>query len=110
MRYFMPDISEPEEPEAPPETSLAFLQSVYRDPNQSMTRRMQAAIAALKFEHPALSVSGTVNHRGMATVMEAYRSASERGNTIEMKACTDAFKAIGPVTKPRDCAVAPDSR
>jgi hypothetical protein len=44
----------------PGETSLHFLQRVYRDPHQPMPRRMAAAKEAVSFEHPKLSAVGFV--------------------------------------------------
>jgi hypothetical protein len=100
----LPQVGEPKgEPESMPaaETSPEFLQAVYRSEEQFVATRMRAAIAALAFEYPKLSVSGHVSHRGMASIMEAFREAKARGNTIEMKACTEAFKSIGPTTPKR---------
>jgi hypothetical protein len=62
-------------PPAPPEgptaeTSLDLLRAIYRDPMQSLTVRMRAAIAALGYEHPKLLVSASVNHRGMGDAIE----------------------------------------
>ena len=52
------DLSEPPLKAAPitANSSLEFLQAIYSDPSQSISRRMRAAIAALPFEHPKLSV------------------------------------------------------
>jgi hypothetical protein len=55
------EIIEPElSPEIEGNTSLDFLQAIYRSADQPMTRRMRAAIAALPFEHPKLSVTANV--------------------------------------------------
>jgi crotonobetainyl-CoA:carnitine CoA-transferase CaiB-like acyl-CoA transferase len=40
--------------------SLDFLQAIYRSAEQPMNRRARAAIAALLFEHPKLSVTANV--------------------------------------------------
>jgi hypothetical protein len=45
----------------PSSGSLDFLRLVYSDPSQPINRRMRAAIAALPFEHPKLSVSANVD-------------------------------------------------
>ena len=78
---------EPQEIELPPDaTSLDFLRVVYRDARLPLSVRMRAAIAALAFEHPKLSVTANINtgfaerieqmmeRRGMRSVIDA-RSA-----------------------------------
>ena len=52
----------------PGETSLSFFQRVYRSVTQPMSRRMQAAMAALPHEHPKLGAVATVNNRGARIV------------------------------------------
>ncbi len=52
-------------------TSLHFMQAIYRDPAQPMTRRMRAAVAALPFEHPKL-LSMNANVTSFASMMEEY--------------------------------------
>jgi hypothetical protein len=68
---------EPTEMLAPDEVALAldassldFLRTVYRDPAQPLSVRMRAAIAALAFEHPKLSVNANINS-GFASRLEA---------------------------------------
>ena len=66
-------------------TSLDLLQAVYRSPDQPLSRRMRAAIAALPFEHPKLSVIATLgpNHGFAAKLENAIRSAQDRGLIID---------------------------
>jgi hypothetical protein len=60
-------------------TSLDFLRAVYRSPDQPMSRRMRAAIAALPFEHPKLSVSANIGPnvnfaKGLERALKTIRS------------------------------------
>ena len=48
----------------PHETSLDFSRKVYRSPRQPMSRRMRAAIEALRHEHPRLQAIATTNMSG----------------------------------------------
>jgi hypothetical protein len=53
-------------------TSLDLLREVYRDQRQPLSVRMRAAVAALPFEHPKLSVTGTAHlASGFANRLEA---------------------------------------
>jgi hypothetical protein len=67
---------------APGETSLDFLQRVYRSVRQPMTRRMRAAEFALQFEHPKLGAIATASMSGQdfASLLESaiQRSGKER--------------------------------
>jgi len=56
----LPDLSERRNDEPEPETSLAYLQSVYRNAALPISTRMQAAGMALPFEHPKLAVLATL--------------------------------------------------
>jgi hypothetical protein len=52
-------------------SSLDLLQAVYRDSQQPISRRMRAAIAALPFEHPKLSVVAALGpNDGFAAKLE----------------------------------------
>ena len=62
----------------PDATSLEFLQAIYRDPNQPDTKRLRAAIAALPFEHPKLSVTAVLDSEGFGAKLEAARQRSAK--------------------------------
>ncbi len=49
-------------------TSLHFMQAIYRDGRQPMTRRMRAAQIAIPFEHAKLEI--TLDSDGFANVLE----------------------------------------
>ncbi len=62
-------------------SSLDFLQAVYRDSAQPMTRRIRCAVAALPFERPKLAVVATMSGgKDFAALLEA---AISRGKVIE---------------------------
>ena len=46
------------------ETSLSFLQKIYRSPSQPIARRMRAAMAALQHEHPKLTAMAVNSMNG----------------------------------------------
>jgi hypothetical protein len=91
----------PEGPEA--ETSLALLQAVYRDRSMPLPTRMRAATVAIAYEHPKLSVSMAVNHRGMgdridqarAKHLEAQRLAEPEG-AVQSAEDAPSFRRIVP--------------
>jgi hypothetical protein len=56
------------------ENRLDLLQSIYRDPELPLPTRMRAATVAIAYEVPKLSVSMSVNHRGMADQIDAAHS------------------------------------
>ena len=77
------EVVEPYDIELSPEiegnTSLDFLQAIYRSADQPMNRRMRAAIAALPFEHPKLSVTVNVGPNvGFAKQLEAAREIRDQ--------------------------------
>src|SRR5450631_3371655 len=75
-------------PEIEGNTSLDFLQAIYRSADRPMSRRMRAAIAALLFEHPKLSVSANIEPNiGFAARLErALKTARGEPLVIEVTA------------------------
>lgn len=65
-------------------TSLEFLQAVYRDPGQPVSRRMRAAIAALPFETPKLSATATFSGDGFAARLEEAIARSWRATELSV--------------------------
>jgi hypothetical protein len=75
-------------PAAPEDVdALTHLQAIYRDPQHPPASRMRAAIAALAFERPKLSVSARVSHVGMADRMEAVaRQLAPQSTAVTIEA------------------------
>jgi hypothetical protein len=70
---------------APGETSLSFLQRVYRSVRQPMSRRLRAAIEALPHEHPRLGAVaiGSMNGEDFAAMLD--RAIERSGKEREVK-------------------------
>ncbi len=70
---------------APGETSLSFLQRVYRGVKQPMSRRLRAAIEALPHEHPRLGAVaiGRMNGADFATMLEKAIERSGKGREVK---------------------------
>lgn len=66
-------------------TSLDFLRAIYRDQRQPLATRMRAAIAALPFELPKLSVSANLNI-GLGSRMERHMERIGKGSVIDASA------------------------
>jgi hypothetical protein len=68
----------------PGETSLTFLQRVYRSVRQPMSRRLRAAIEALPHEHPRLGAITTAQMNGndFASMLEKAIERSGRPQAI----------------------------
>jgi hypothetical protein len=89
-------------------TSLDFLQAIYRDARQPMSRRMRAAVAALPFEHPKLSVTAVVEGGGdFAARLDLACARSAK--VIEARAEPDPPAALPP-TDLRLAPAVPDRR
>ena len=71
--------------------SLDFLTAVYRDETLPLSVRMKAAIAALPFEHPKLSVVTSL-HGGFAAQLEAAMRRAGKSVVIDAKAVTPAIE------------------
>lgn len=67
------------------ETSLGFLQKIYRSPKQPMSRRLRAAIEALPHEHPRLGAVATANMSGQDFASLLERAIERSGKSREMK-------------------------
>ena len=65
-------------------SSLDLLRVVYRDPRQPLPVRMRAAIAALSFEHPKLSVTANLS-AGFASRLEAMMAARGQQPVIDAR-------------------------
>jgi hypothetical protein len=69
---------------------LAFLQAIYRDPRQPLAVRLRAAIEALPFESPKLSVTALL-HPGddfatrLERAIERTRVKLIEGNAVELQ-------------------------
>jgi hypothetical protein len=81
----MPDLAEQAERFELEEgaTSLKLLQAIYRSPAAALTTRMRAAIAAIQFEHPKLTVTATVNGGDFAVQLD---QAIERSRRVMIEA------------------------
>lgn len=62
-------------------TPLDFLQAVYRSPAQPMARRLRAAIESLRFCHPQLAVTATIDGEAFGAALE--RAIARSGKVIE---------------------------
>ena len=78
-----------DEPEAidlaPGETSLSFLQKIYRSRAQPMSRRLRAAMAALPHEHPKLGIVATANLNGETFAAMLDRAIERSGKAEDIK-------------------------
>ncbi len=82
-------VDEPEVIElVPGETSLDFLQRVYRSVRQPMSRRLRAAIEALPHEHPRLGAVaiGSMNGQHFAAMLDRAIERSGKARQIEGQA------------------------
>ena len=64
-------------------TSLVFMQAIYRDSRQPMTRRMRAAQSALPFEHAKLEI--TLDSDGFAKRLEEMMIRNGVSTVIDAK-------------------------
>jgi hypothetical protein len=74
---------------APGETSLNFLQRIYRFVKQPMSRRLRAAIEALPHEHPRLGAIATASMNGQdfASLLErAIRASNKEAEVKQIEA------------------------
>jgi hypothetical protein len=85
----LPDINNaPGAPQVLDCDALTYLQAIYQGKIEAEGQRMRAAIAALPFERPKLSVA-VVNHHGMASALEAahaQRQLAPQSAQLELEA------------------------
>jgi len=62
--------------------SLDFLQAVYRSPDQPLSVRMKAAIAALPYEAPKLAVTAIITEGDLAERLERAILRSSRVRSL----------------------------
>ena len=89
---------------APGETSLDFLQRVYRSVKQPMSRRMRAAIEAMPHEHPRLGAVaiGSMNGQDFASMLErAIERSGKAPLMIEAAAQHPPDEVHEPMTRLR---------
>jgi hypothetical protein len=65
--------------------ALGYLQAVYRGKLIAESQRMKAAIAALPFETPKLSVSANLSAAGLGSRMEQIMSARGLAPVIDAR-------------------------
>jgi hypothetical protein len=76
-----------DELELPPDaSSLDFLQAVYRDARQPMSRRMRAAVACLPFEFPKLAVTAFFGDANGDFAAKLELAAARTAKVIEARA------------------------
>jgi hypothetical protein len=73
MRQFNLETQNWEGEDEPPLTSLGYLQSIYRDENQSPSMRIRCAVEALPYENPRVSAIAVTNMSG-----QSFADALER--------------------------------
>jgi hypothetical protein len=85
----------------PGETSLNFLQRVYRSVKQPMSRRMRAAIEALPHEHPRLGAVaiGRMNGDDFAAMLDRAIERSGKAGQIE----GTAIEPMNAEARPKPC-------
>lgn len=89
---------------APGETSLDFLQKIYRSARQPMSRRLRAAIEALPHEHSRLGAVaiGSMNGEDFAAMLDRAIERSGKARQIEGTAIEPAnpeAKAVASLRK-----------
>ena len=87
---------------APDETSLDFLQKVYRSSGQPLATRMRAAAIALPFESPKLTAMAVSSMNGdhFAAMLERAIARSQAPlKQIELKAKRPPLASLGPAPR-----------
>ena len=76
-----------------PEDGLILLQAIYRNPEVALPVRMKAAVEALPYERPKLSVTANVSGDDFAEMLD--RAIARSGNGAEVKQI-DAHAGASP--------------
>jgi hypothetical protein len=69
-------------------SSLDLLQAIYRCPDQPLSVRMKAAIAALPYEHPKLAVTAVLDGRDDLGA-RLHRAIQRSAKVIELRAAQE---------------------
>ena len=89
---------------APGETSLSFLQKIYRSPRQPIVRRMRAAALALPFESPKLAVTAVLGDgsqlRGDARPRNRRSQAPPKLTEHRPDETSPSVQWSGPISRP----------
>ena len=76
-------------------SSLAFLQAVYRCPNQTLHVRMRAAALCLPYEHPKLAVTALLD--GTEDLgARLHRAIQRSAKVIELRAAQEPAPSYQP--------------
>jgi hypothetical protein len=67
-------------------TPLDFLQAIYRNPKQPMSRRLRAATEAAQYVHPTFKAMAMVSGNDFAAILERRMKRAQANGLLELKA------------------------